>query len=561
LRFVTNDPAKVAEATGFDSWYRSLPPKLGIDQSRTVLPILVTGGDIAPVVVTKEIDRTNLESIDNPGVRFVFHSPYFSFDALDRPSDAYASLPEAVSDVVGSDAELDPDLAVGLYAELAERLGTPSVSSGEFQAPMNHYRVPRATVSAQATHGRDTAAIAAAPYIDAMEAPGRIREWLAKPAGDVLSSLDDLMRRATLDAVLASTPLNVQELTGVPAVLLADGVWAVYLREAPEVHVLARRELPWLGLPEPAPSDRGSVRRLTDGARLGYEELDLTRRAFAGFGLDGVAALPASLVLRRWRESRTSEDAAYYLMGAHITRTGIDAAICLTEQAMASGDYATELDAYERYRATVAAEVAKLPIRVRTYFTHTHAGDRTHIPASATTHRIHPRTSLKIDAGLEVYDERGYLRAVSDITRSAVGRPEAREFYRLLDRTLTESVIAACRPGRTGQEVFAAGMNELERDRSWLVESGFCPPSDGSLAEIFGRDIGHLLGKQEPATVVLQKGCAETLEPGMVAAAEIQWPYRDYCIGVEDVFLVTHDEPINLTRVARPSVSWSPGMR
>jgi len=550
LRFVTNDPAKVAEATGFDSWHHSLPPKLGIDQFRTVLPILVTGGDAAPVVVAKEIDRTNLESIDKPGVRFAFHSPYFSFDVLDRPSDAYATLLDAVADVAGSDTELDADLPVGLHALLAERLGTPSASAREFHAPMNHYRVPRATVSAQATHGRDAAATAAAPYIAAMEAPARLREWLARPAGDVLASLDELMRRAGIDAVLASTPLNVQELTGAPAAFLGDGVWAVYVREAPEVHLLARRELPWLGLPEATSSDRGSVRRLTGDARLGYEEFDLTRRAFAGFGLDGTETRPASLVLRRWRESRTFEDVAYYLMGAHITRAGIDAAIRMTEEGMTNGDYATELDAYERYRAAVAAEVSQLPIRVRTYFTHVHAGDRTHIPASATAHRIHPRTSLKIDAGLEVYDERGYLRAVSDITRSAVGTTDARRFYRLLDQALTESVIPTCRPGRTGQDVFTAGMNWLERDRTWLVDSGFCPPADRPLVDMFGRDIGHLLGKQEPATVVLQAGCAETLEPGMVAAAEIQWPYRDYCVGVEDVFLITEEEPINLTRIA-----------
>jgi hypothetical protein len=38
------------------------------------------------------------------------------------------------------------------------------------------------------------------------------------------------------------------------------------------------------------------------------------------------------------------------------------------------------------------------------------------------------------------------------------------------------------------------------------------------------------------------------LEPGMLAAAEIQWPYRDKCIGVEDIFLITEDAPINITR-------------
>ncbi|MGH3098277.1 MAG: M24 family metallopeptidase [Streptosporangiales bacterium] len=546
-RFVTNDPQKVSARTGFDSWYHSLPPKLGIDQFRTALPLVVTGDGAAPVVVSKEIDRTNLEAIADPGVRFAFHSPYFSFDTYERTRDAYPTLPAAVAGVAGSEVELDPDLAVGLFADLTRHLH-PTAAAGEFRAPKNHYRVPRAVVSAETVRGRDTAARAAEPYLATMSAAPALREWLARPAGDVLSTLDDLMRTAGIDAILASSPLNVQELTGIPACLLTDGVWALYQREAPEVHVLARRELPWIGLPEPAACDASSVRTLADGATAGYEELDLTRRAHAGFGLDEYGAVPSSRILRRWRESRSYEDVAYYLLGAQVTRAGIDAAMRVTEAGMATGDHATELDAYERYRATVAAQVANLPIRVRTYFTHTHAGDRSHIPARATTHPVGPKTSLKIDAGLEVYDERGYLRAVSDITRSAVGTPEAAEFYQLLDRTLLGDVLPACRPGRTGAEVFAAGMGSLDRHRTWLVDAGFCPPMDRPLGDMFGRDIGHLLGKQEPATVVFEKGDTATLEPGMVAAAEIQWPYHDYCVGAEDVFLITDKEPINLTR-------------
>lgn len=545
-RFVTNDPAKVSAHTGFDSWYHSLPPKLGIDQFRTALPLVVTGDGETPTVISKEIDRTNLQAITDPGVRLAFHSPYFSFDSYEHASDAYPTLADAVAGTAGTDAELDADLAAGLVADLAETLGlaAPAVP---FHAPMNHYRVPRATVSAEAERGRGTAARAAEPYLAGLPAAAALREWLARPTGDVLAGLDALMDAAGIGAVLASSPLNVQELTGIPACVLGDGVWALYQREAPEVHVLARRELPWTALPEPAPCDATTVRALA-GARLGYEELDLTHRAYTGFGLDSYDTAPSSRVLRRWREQRTYQDAAYYLLGAQITRAGIDAAMRLTQDGMTSGEHATELDAYQQYRTTVADHVAKLPIRVRTYFTHTHAGDRSHIPARATTHPISPKTSLKIDAGLEIYDERGYLRAVSDITRSAVGTTEATDFYQLLDHTLLHDVLPACRAGQTGGAVFATGMASLDRHRGWLVDAGFCPPIDRPLIDTFGRDIGHLLGKQEPATVVFERNDTAALEAGMVAAAEIQWPYHDYCIGTEDVFLITDNEPINLTR-------------
>lgn len=336
-----------------------------------------------------------------------------------------------------------------------------------------------------------------------------------------------------------------------PAAQLGPGVWALYQREASVVHLLSRVEVPWLGLPEPEVAGAATVLGIVDGL-LGFEELDLSQRAFGAFGLTDATTVPASMLLRRWRERRCWEDLSYYVIAAQATRYAIDAAISLVEKGMASGDLAMEMDAYQRYRAVIAEHIEPLPLRIRTYFTHSHAGDRTHIPASATAHRIGRETSLKIDAGLEVYDARGYLRAVSDVTRTAVGTDDAKAFYALLDEALIEAAIASSMPGASGAEVFNAGLNYLKKDRGWITDAGFCPPSDRPLTEIFGRDIGHLLGKQEPATCVFEPRDNATMEAGMIAAAEIQWPYRDYCVGVEDNFLITDDGPINFTRVAQP---------
>jgi Xaa-Pro aminopeptidase len=521
---------------------------LGIDQSRAVLPILVADEQRRPVIVAKEIDRTNLEAIESPTVDFVFHTPYFSFDRAEKPTDAQPSMAAAVAEVASTATELDDTLPVALYSQLTAQLGTSPACRANFHVPSYHYRVPRATVLAQATCGRAEALAAAQPYIAHLPSPERIRDWAARPGEDALRLLDEMMAAANVDTLVASSPLNVQELAGIPALQITPGTFAVYTRETQDVDVFSRRELSWLGLPESSPARAGSLRQLADGGCLGYEELDLPQRTFDGYALRDVPTQPASTLLRRWRERRCWTDLAYYVMAAQVTRKAIDAAILVAETGMASDNFASELDAYDRYRAVVAAEVAPLPIRVRTYFTHTHAGDRTHIPASASHHRIGRDTSLKIDAGLEMYDERGYLRAVSDVTRSAVGTDQARHFYELLDRALTDGAIAACKPGASGQDIFRAGLDCIEPERSWLVDTGFCPPSDRPLTEIFARDTGHLLGKQEPATCVFEPHVTSAVEAGMIAAAEIQWPYRRYCVGVEDNFLITDDGPVNFTR-------------
>lgn len=548
MRSLTNDPVAVAAAAGFDSWRYSLPPKLGIDQFRSVLPVLVFGEDEQPVLIAKEIDRANMQAISKPGVRFLFHTPYFSFDALEQPSDARPYLEAAVAEVAGADTDLDPDLPVALHDRLADSLGCGLSRDGAFLAPAYHYVLPRMTPSAQAEQGRDEALDAARPFVRQTDSPDRLLDWLHHPAGDILHALDSMMAAAGLDALVASSPINVQELSGVPAAQLGARVWALYPRDAAEVHLLSRRELPWTGLPDPRPAGCDVIAHLVGAGTVGYEELDLTHRAFRGFGLDALPTRPASQVLRRWRETRCWEDLAYYIIGSQITRAGIDAALQVVADGMRGGEWASELDAYARYREVIAREVAPLPIRVRTYFTHTHAGDRSHIPSSATAHQVDRTTSLKIDAGLEIYDERGFLRAVSDVTRTAVGTPAAHEFVAVLDDALCNAAIAGCRPGTTGQEIFRRSLDHLEPQRGWLEDEGFCPRSDRRLTEIFGRDIGHLLGKQEPATCVFDSACTGTLEAGMVAAAEIQWPYRRYCVGVEDNFLITDDGPINFTR-------------
>ena len=130
---VTNDPSRVMRLTGFDSWFRCLPPKLGIDAFRSRFPVLISNGTGKPVLVAKEIDRTNLEAIPNPGVELVFHNPYFSFDALGKTPRAHPDVLAAVKAVVdGGKAELDPALPLLLYRQLEQIDGATRASTGQY---------------------------------------------------------------------------------------------------------------------------------------------------------------------------------------------------------------------------------------------------------------------------------------------------------------------------------------------------------------------------------------------------------------------------------------------
>ena len=548
MGLLTNDPDHVARATGFDSWYNSLPAHLSLDGFRTELPLVHIPDEGRATVMMKEIDRTNIGLGVDGDIEVIFHNPYFTFDAGLEPSDAVVDVIAAARRTIGPSDVLDDRLPVGLHDRLASELKIATKQNAHFVVPGYSYALSRADIARSFARGFRSTIDAAKPRIDALGASGSLSPFLDGDADDSLGPLDSMLEELGVDILLVSSPLNVQELTGFPMGLLGRDVWAVLERGSDAINVLSRRELPWF---QPGKNRLESVlaARFGAGGAVGYEDLDLSVAAMRGFGIDRASAVPSSEMLRRWRERRSWRDVPFYVLASDITLRALENALGGLESALSNGEQVSELAVYRRYRETVDEIISGegLPLRVETYFTHTHAGSRSLLPARATDFSLGNLTSLKMDAGLLVYDEFGLYRAVSDVTRSVVVSEEARWFYDLLDRALVSGAIAECKAGRTGEEVFRSGMAYLEPHREEIVAAGFAPDV-ASLTDSFKRDIGHLLGKEEPATVGLKLGNHETLEAGMVGAAEFQWPFRDHCIGVEDLFLVTEGEPVNLTR-------------
>jgi Xaa-Pro aminopeptidase len=545
---LTNDPDVIRKVTGFDPWEHSLLPKLSVDGYRSVMPVMATGDGEIPRIFMKEIDRTNVEHLEHQAARFVWYAPYFTFGGLREPSDAWSDLETALRNEVHGPVGLDPAMAVQTYRTIQATLGVGERSGDAFAVPRKHYVVARRDVAAAFEPGRTELKQAAAPLIADLGG-SRFEPWLTRVPEDRFEVLDRLLEEAGLEALFVASPLAIQDLTGVPMRAIGDEAWAVYPRGSDVVHLLARVEVPWAGLPLAARAP-AALKDVVGTSRVGFEDVALSFTAWTGFGLGELDAEPATELLRRWRELRSWEDVPATVIVSRVTLEAINDALAHVEHELAAGRRVSELDAYERYRSRVESFIRDrgLPITVRTYFTHCHAGDRSHFPASATDHEVTERSSLKIDGGLEVYDSRGMFLGVSDITRSAVGSSRARAFYELLDRALVEGAIASCRPGVKGADVFGAGLSYLEPHRDDIISGGFMPPSDAPLTDLFDRNIGHLIGKQEPATVEFHSSDSGSLEAGMVAAAEIQWPYAGYIIGTEDVFLVTDDGPLNLTR-------------
>jgi Xaa-Pro aminopeptidase len=190
----------------------------------------------------------------------------------------------------------------------------------------------------------------------------------------------------------------------------------------------------------------------------------------------------------------------------------------------------------------------RAPLQLGPYFMVLHAGVRTPYPSLPGIFLLSGKmNSLKLDAGIVVKD-RGLILACSDLARSITTNKKGEDLYRLMEKAMLKGAIPGGREGRTGEDVYWAGMRPLlkegKRLRAWKLI-----PRGGSLKRDYNRDIGHTFGKQESTTLFFKKGeNSQVLQQGMVSAIEYQWPYQGYALGIEDMFVVGPKYGINITR-------------
>lgn len=387
--------------------------------------------------------------------------------------------------------------------------------------------------------------------------------------------LQELMGAAGVDAIVASTPVNVTYLSD---------FWSIshWTRRSSQVFAIAlrssQREV-LLVLPLsnadllPARSDRAPSRVFaygrfslnaqadaTDGLepeelqllRLAQADADLPDRPAAALavalrealGARGRVALeadgllegdrevleerlpgwrftPASPLLRQARAIKTTAEIARLRAAARLSSAAFDSAISLL------ADGATETDVERRLLGAVVAG-GGLP-----FLTSITSGGRTCLPnGQATGRRLAPGDLVRFDGGCRV------AHYVADIARIAViGKADAKQvrYYSAVVAGLRAAVDAA-RPGATGGQVFDAAVQAVR---------------DAGIPHYQRPHCGHGIGIENYDLPAIAPGSEDVLEPGMVICLET--PYYEIGWGgvqAEDTFLVTPDGLEAFTSVA-----------
>jgi len=541
----------------------SLYPKLNLDAYKDVTPILIKKRKRDYALLVKEVEKGNFTRggsaepvIKKHKVRVIYYSSYFTWDKVARgkaefPPDEVKALRKAFK---VRTLMVHPDMALDRFRRLSQEFDLSFASPPDSREKTWVYGLDREKAEAaflKKRQGVNLWALRALKRDLKMSEEDRntVENFLAQPPFQSFQVLDGLMKEADLQSVLASSPINIQEMTGIPYDQVGEGLLSVYTHG--RVYLLSHRPLKGMGVKKEEgvfATLKEAIQSLAGDGPLGVEEknLDISRALTLG-----LASLKnASNLFRAWREVRSGQDLGAYILGSLGTKVAMEGALAIAEKKLQSGAPVYEKDVERKFYQLLKEyeKKAKSPLQLEPYFMVLHAGTRTGYPSLPGFFRLNKKIkSLKLDAGILVKD-RGLVLACSDLARSFAMDERGKYIYKLIEKAMLEGAIPGGSEGRTGEDVYWAGVRPLLREETRLRAWKLLPKA-GLLEKHYNRDIGHTFGKQESTTLFFKKGeNQQTLKQGMVSAIEYQWPYKGYALGIEDMFVVGPKYGINITR-------------
>ncbi len=539
---------------------RTLYPRLNLDAYKDVTPILIKKGKKDYCLLVKEVETGNFTRggsaepvIRKHKVRTIYYSSYFTWDKLARkradfPPDEASALEKTFKVKTLS---VHADMALDRFRRLGQKFDLAFISPPKFPGGTWVYELSSRKVEGAFLRKRKVVnrwAWGAVGKDLKMSPKDRVlvKKYLDRRPFRAFRVLNQLMRKAGLPRVLASSPINLQEMTGIPFDRITGDLLSLYTGR--KVYLLSPRPLQGYRGAKIFPSLREAIVTLAGSGPLGVEEKNLDIGRALALGQNRLKN--ASNLFRAWREVRSGQDLGAYILGSLGTKYAMEGALEMAANRLKVRKPVLEKDVEKSFYRLLKefAKREKTPLQLGPYFMVLHAGVRTPYPSLPGIFRLSGKmNSLKLDAGIVVKD-RGLILACSDLARSLTTNKKGEDLYRLMEKAMLEGAIPGGRDGQTGEGVYWAGMRpllkEAKRLRAWKLI-----PRGGSLKRDYNRDIGHTFGKQESTTLFFKKGeNSQVLQQGMVSAIEYQWPYQGYALGIEDMFVVGPKYGINITR-------------
>lgn len=474
-----------------------------------------------------------------------YYAPYFRWDPSER-SEIPPTIGDALRQVAG-DAEVEVDPFVSIFlARLRRARVRADLAAPWSDRAWTRRRIRTTDVEARFDRTRSAAIEVALLSIRGDRDEQRLRDAVQRiPGRGRFAALDALLEEARLDVIVLSSPINVQDVTGIPAMGAPSQTIALYERGAESVDVI-----------EPATGNArttslAEVGAMLRGRRFGVEEQDLTVGQALACGLGVDAGIAVSEVVRAWRERSSAFDAPYFVLAAKVTTAAVAAALDTLRHRLGAGGM-SELEVAravgDEYQRAWSRLDPGASFRIRNAHMNVHAGSRTTRPSLPTGYVMGAaETSLKIDSGVFLVEPDGLLRAATDMGRTFVQGASGLAMYDVLRVAVEDHGVPATRAGATGRDVFLAATGALDAQRDAIDRSGL-GPRVGSYRDAYARYVGHTMDKQRYVSVHFTSASSDRLDVGMTGSIELPWAWDRYGLQYEDVYLVAEGSGLNLTR-------------
>lgn len=547
-----NNPLKIKKETGFDIFEDFLFPKLQLASWKMHGPFIVKVGKKEYMFGRMHEKGYFQGKVIPTDLVPTYFTPYFLFEPDDTI--VYNNAVEGIIKCIGDEKLIvDFDIPMALYENLNKKVELQIGSENNKKIKGSISKKPINQIEDELNYLRFETSENVSKMIDTLETDNKsvLKQYLELDGKGRFNLLNKYMKSNNLSSIIATSRLNVQELAGVPYRSNYGGVIAIYNANENFVYTITTNEYGMLNSGTSGILDVPGVESIIADGIIGIEEEDMGLGIFTGLGLENKDVVSSSKFLRDWREEWAGNDLQFYIIAGLATRNGIESSLAEAKRRVSTGIPISESEVYNLHMLKVEEYLSKykIPLTFELYFANLHSGNRSESPSCFKEYEITEKNNtVKFDTGIKLFDNYGYLRAVSDIARTICFNDDAQDVYDMFEKVMLETGIPASKIGASGNDVYMETCKEINNHIGFLKEIKFIPEDIEYLEKIYTRDVGHTVGKEEPANLCFKKDEEKILKEGMVACYEIQWGYKRHSFGTEDSYVITNEGPIIFTR-------------
>ena len=526
---------------------------------RDRLPILAVREDGSYVMLVRRLEIGNYmgegrgaQEIKKHRVQLYAYDPYFTMSRIGSEYTVYKTEGFALRDGMKvSHVKVHPDMPYDRYCRIQELVETELAEESLPDAPLYAYEADLGYV-AKTFNRIDPQDVELA--MDIMRRCTHVsesdREILHRHMNaqrvDQFDLLRSMMQEADIPQIFADTQLTIHTFTAMPWDEICVSDMFAYF-DGEKVVLLSRTKLgkPFLKPVGEYNDFATAAMALTGDGKVGIERKSLPVGRAKEIGVE--RCCDAAAVLTLWRDRHAYQFLPYYIINGIGNIYAMEQAVLFAKKKVESGEYATERDVdaqYEKMLEDFSERHGLGSLELKKYFVVLHAGPRTPFPALSSDYVLHANMkTLKIDSGATLF-KNGILMSASDQCRCYNVAPEAQRVYDILAENIRREVIPNIHGGMEGKEVYWNGLRPLAKQEGEFRALGMIDP-DFSLLEGYNRNIGHTIDKEESCSAAADKTDSRIFETNMIGCIEYQWPYHDYCIGVEDMFFIASEGAID----------------